>query len=149
MSEVKGISETVLYVDNMHRSVEFYHRLFGFSVMTSSGRLSALRVAPFQVLLIARKGATANPNISPSGTVPSHGGNGQLHIAFAVPSGQLNDWRTTLKLHSVEVESEIDWPTGGQSLYFRDPDQHCIELKTSDWNGNPVPEAEPTESKGE
>jgi catechol 2,3-dioxygenase-like lactoylglutathione lyase family enzyme len=134
MSEVKGISETVLYVDNMHRSVAFYHRLFGFSVMTSSGRLSALRVAPFQVLLIARKGATANPNIFPSGTVPS---------------GQLNEWRTTLKLHSVEVESEIDWPTGGQSLYFRDPDQHCIELKTSDWNGNPVPEAEPTESKGE
>ena len=138
MSVVKGISETVLYVDDMHRSVEFYQRVFGFAVLTSSARLSALRVAPLQVLLIARKGATVDARVTPSGTVPPHNGSGQLHVAFAVPSGQLNEWRTTLKAHGVEVESEMNWPKGGQSLYFRDPDQHCIELKTSDWDGSPV-----------
>ena len=116
MSAVKGISQTVLYVDDMHRSVEFYQRVFGFAVLTSSDRLSALRVAPLQVLLITRKGATVDAKVTPSGTVPPHSGNGQLHVAFAVPSGQLNEWRTTLKDHGLEVESEINWPKGGQSL---------------------------------
>ena len=138
MSAVKGISETALYVDDMRRSVAFYHRVFGFPVLTASDRLSALRVAPLQVLLIVKKGATVNPSVTPEGTVPPHDGNGQLHIAFAVTSGLLNEWRTTLEGHGVEIESEMEWEEGGQSLYFRDPDQHCIELKTSDWDGSPV-----------
>ncbi len=138
MSAVKGISETSLYVDDMRRSVEFYQRVFGFPVLTASDRLSALRVAPLQMLLIVRKGAAVNPVVTPDGTVPPHDGSGQLHVAFAVPSGQLNEWRTTLEGHGVEIESEMEWPKGGQSLYFRDPDQHCIELKTSDWDGSPV-----------
>ncbi len=138
MSAVKGISETALYVDDMGRSVDFYQRVFGFPVLTASDRLSALRVAPIQVLLIVRKGATVDPLVTPGGTVPPHDGNGQLHVAFAVPSGQLNEWRATLEGHGVEIESEMEWPEGGQSLYFRDPDQHCIELKTTDWDGTPV-----------
>ena len=138
MSAVKGISETALYVDDMRRSVAFYHRVFGFPVLTASDRLSALRVAPLQVLLIVKKGATVNPSVTPEGTVPPHDGSGQLHIAFAVTSGLLNEWRTTLEGHGVEIESEMEWEEGGQSLYFRDPDQHCIELKTSDWDGSPV-----------
>ena len=138
MSAVKGISETSLYVDDMRRSVEFYQRVFGFPVLTASDRLSALRVAPLQMLLIVRKGAAVDPMVTPDGTVPSHDGSGQLHVAFAVPSGQLNEWRTTLEGHGVEIDGEMKWPKGGQSLYFRDPDQHCIELKTSDWDGSPV-----------
>ena len=138
MSAVKAISETALYVDDMGRSVEFYQRVFWFPVLTASDRLSALRVAPLQVLLIVRKGATVDPLVTPGGTVPPHDGNGQLHVAFAVPSGQLNEWRATLEGHGVEIESEMEWPKGGQSLYFRDPDQHCIELKTTDWDGTPV-----------
>ena len=138
MSAVKGISETALYVDDMRRSVAFYHRVFGFPVLTANDRLSALRAAPLQMLLIVRKGATVNPLVTPEGTVPPHDGSGQLHIAFAVPSGQLNEWRATLEGHGVEIESEMKWEKGGQSLYFRDPDQHCIELKTTDWDGSPV-----------
>ena len=138
MLAVKGISETSLYVDDMRRSVEFYQRIFGFPVLTSSDRLSAFRVAPLQMLLIFRKGTTVNTMVTPSGTVPPHDGSGQLHVAFAVPPGQLNEWRTTLEGHGVEIESLMKWPEGGQSLYFRDPDQHCIELKTSDWDGSPV-----------
>ena len=76
MSAVKGISETALYVDIMRRSVDFYQRVFGFPVLTSSDRLSALRVAPLQMLLIVRKGATVNPVVTPDGTVPPHDGSG-------------------------------------------------------------------------
>ena len=88
---------------------------------------TALRVAPLQMLLIVRKGATVNPLVTPGGAVPPHDG-----------SGQLSEWRATLEGHGVEIESEMEWPKGGQSLYLRDPDQHCIELKTSDWDASTV-----------
>ena len=83
MSPVKGISETVLYVDDMHRSIEFDQRGFGFAVLTSSYRLAALRVAPLQVLLIAGKGATVDAKVTPRGTAPPHNGSRQLHVAFS------------------------------------------------------------------
>ena len=87
-----------------------------------------------------RRGASVQPTATSYGTIPPSDGSGNLHVAFAVPSAQLSQWRTELERHGVDIESAIDWPEGGQSLYFRDPDQHCIELKTSDWGGRPVTE---------
>jgi len=28
------------------------------------------------------------------------------------------------------VEGRVDWPAGGKSVYFRDPDGHMLELAT-------------------
>ena len=102
MSSVKGISETALYVDDMRRSVEFYQRVFGFPCLLRPTDCRALRVAPLQMLLIVRKGATVDPLVTPEGTVPPHDGSGQLHVAFAVPARRLNEWRATLEGHGVE-----------------------------------------------
>jgi catechol 2,3-dioxygenase-like lactoylglutathione lyase family enzyme len=30
----------------------------------------------------------------------------------------------------VEIISRMSWPRGGESLYFRDPDNHVLELAT-------------------
>ena len=39
-------------------------------------------------------------------------------------------WRHCLAQNDVAIESRVDWPRGGASLYFRDPDGHLLELIT-------------------
>ena len=132
---VRGILETALYVDDMQRSVNFYERVLGFPILDAFDRLTALRVAPHQVLLIFLKGASAKATVTPFGTIPPTDGSGHLHLAFAIPVVTLNEWEDRLRQNGVTVESALKWPEGGHSLYFRDLDGHAIELKTSDWDG--------------
>ena len=143
MPHISGIIEATLYVEHMQRSVEFYERVCGFSTLFASPRITALRVAPGQVLLIAKKGASAEPGVMMFG-VPTHDAAGQQHLAFGVRPDQLDVWRETLERHGISIESALSWPQGGHSLYFRDPDGHNIELKTSDWDGEPLPSASPS-----
>ena len=146
MPTILSLLESALYVDDMRRSVDFYERVLGLSVLYKSDRLSALRVPPGQLLLIITKGADAEPTVLPFGTLPPSDGQGQLHVAFAIPPDELDQWRASLEAHGVAIESFIEWPEGGQSLYFRDPDLHCIEVKTSDWDGEPLPFGGPSMS---
>jgi catechol 2,3-dioxygenase-like lactoylglutathione lyase family enzyme len=81
-------------------------------------------------LLLFRKGSTAEPAVLPGGTIPPHDGGGRLHLAFAVSAVELEAWRERLRSHGVSIEGEVKWPRGGTSLYFRDPDDHLVELAT-------------------
>jgi len=56
-------------------------------------------------------------------------------VAFGIPSDAVETWRDHFHECGVLVESTVCWPEGGVSLYLRDPDQHVIELKTSNWFG--------------
>ncbi len=134
MPTITGVIETGLYVDDMQRSVDFYNRLCGFSTLLASDRITSLRVAPRQVLLLFARGASVEADALPSG-IPPHDGSGQQHIAFGIRPDEIEAWRETLGEQGIEIESAVDWPQGGQSLYFRDPDGHSVELKTSDWDG--------------
>ena len=69
------------------------------------------------------------------GTIPPTDGSGRLHLALSISAGQVKEWIAWLGDHGLTVESRITWPTGGESLYFRDPDEHLIELKTANWHG--------------
>ncbi len=139
MLTVSGITETALYVDDMQRSVTFYTQVFGFSTLLASERLTALRVAPGQVLLIMRRGLSSEASVLPFGVIPPSDAAGQQHVAFGFQPDDLDRWTEKLRLHEVVIESAIGWPEGGQSLYIRDPDQHSVELKSSDWNGEALP----------
>ena len=39
-------------------------------------------------------------------------------------------WREQLRQQGVTIEQELTWPSGGQSLYFRDPAGNSVELAT-------------------
>ncbi len=131
MPRVSQILETSLYVQDPGRSRAFYERLFGFTAFFEDERMCALEVPGEQVLLLFRHGMTGTPAPGPGGgTIPPHHGQGSLHLAFAIPFGELAAWEAHLGEHAIAVESKLHWPHGGTSLYFRDPDGHSLEVAT-------------------
>ena len=127
---IQGVLETGLYVSDLARSREFYSRLFGFPMMVGDERFCAFDVAGRDVLLLFLKGGTPGPVRTPGGWIPPHDGAGRLHFAFAVAAEDLATWEARLAGEGIEIESRVDWPRGGRSVYFRDPDQHLVELVT-------------------
>jgi catechol 2,3-dioxygenase-like lactoylglutathione lyase family enzyme len=118
------ILESSLYVDDLPRSVRFYQDIFGFPVISDFGeRGCAMHAGPRQVLLLFKKGASR-------AIVSPHDGDGELHIAFAVPAAELAAWESWLAKKGIAVEEKRSWELGGWSLYFRDPDRHLLELAT-------------------
>ncbi len=119
-----GFLEYSLYVADLDRSVRFYEKIFGFQVISDfRERGCALQAGDRQVLLLFKKGA--------SQTLPTpHDGRGELHVAFATPAEELARWEAWLAENGIPVEGKRTWDLGGQSLYFRDPDRHLLELAT-------------------
>jgi catechol 2,3-dioxygenase-like lactoylglutathione lyase family enzyme len=61
-------------------------------------------------------------------SLPRHGAHGAGHVAFAVPDGDIPQWRDHLAGCGVDIERSVDWPQGGRSLYFRDPAGNSLEV---------------------
>ena len=120
----EGILESSLYVADVAASARFYERIFGFRMISDFGeRGCALQSGKHQVLLLFKKGG--------SRSIPSpHDGDGELHIAFAIPASELANWEAWLEENKIDVEEKRTWDLGGQSVYFRDPDRHLIEIAT-------------------
>lgn len=119
-----GILESSLYVSDLARSIQFYQETFGFSVISDFGsRGCAMQAGPHQVLLLFKKGASRE-------ITSPHDGDGELHLAFAIPAAELANWELWLAQKGIAVEEKREWELGGWSLYFRDPDRHLLELAT-------------------
>ena len=125
---IRRVLETALYVDDLECARAFYSDVLGLRALSTSARLNALDAGEGTVLLLFLRGATASGLGTSSEWMPAHDGSGPAHFAFAVDAEQLPVWRDHLVTQGIEIESEIDWPRGGQSLYFRDPDDHLVEL---------------------
>ena len=127
---VTGILETALHVDDLDAAIAFYQRLFGFEIMAQDNRFCAFNVAGRDVLLLFKRGASTKPMPVPGGVIPPHDGQGRLHVAFSIPRADLSGWEKRFADQGIAIESTVDWLEGGKSLYFRDPDQHLLELAT-------------------
>ena len=131
MPSVTGILETALHAADLDAAQRFYQDLFGFELMFGDARLRSLNVTGRQqVLLLFQKGGTGEPSVIPGGVIPGHDGAGRLHLAFAIERSELDPWRQKLAAQGVAIESTVNWERGGTSIYFRDPDQHLLELVT-------------------
>ncbi|HEX8101553.1 MAG TPA: VOC family protein [Solirubrobacteraceae bacterium] len=119
------IYETVIYASDVGATAAFYRDVLELKpIGTPPGFMAGFRLGDESVLLIFDPARSAVAGRD----VPAHGTRGAGHLAFAVAPGSLEEWRTRLRVHSVEIEREVEWPRGGRSLYFRDPADTSVEL---------------------
>lgn len=130
MPTISHVLETALYVGDLGRATAFYRDVLGLGVMSEGPRLVSLDAGQATVLLLFKRGATAEGLRFPAGWIPPHDGSGPAHFAFAIEEPEFEAWERHLEAHGVTVESRVRWTAGGRSLYFRDPDGHSVELAT-------------------
>lgn len=126
--KVKHILETCLYAQDLGAARDFYTRVLGLKVHSEVENRHLFFRCGGQMLLIFNPGETSKPG----NAVPSHGANSPGHIAFKIKGAEIPDWRSSLKRNGVAIESEVEWPGGGYSIYFRDPAGNSLELATAD-----------------
>jgi len=120
----RGVQEACLYVSDLDRAADFYRAALGLGLALSTSEARFLRTGPGSVLILFDR----VPLETRESEIPAHGATGPGHVAIAVDDGSLPEWRAQLAAHAVGVEHEHTWPTGTQSIYFRDPDGNSIEL---------------------
>ena len=123
---VNRLLEACIYVDDLEAAERFYSKVLGLELYSASnGRDVFFRCGDAMFLIFNPKRTQIKAS-----DVPTHGATGAGHVAFAVSESQLEDWRRRLQAHGVAIETEIEWPGGGYSLYFRDPSGNSVELAT-------------------
>ncbi|MCC4585615.1 VOC family protein [Xanthomonas melonis] len=127
---LQGVLETGIYVADLERACAFYARVLGLQPMHRDARMAAYALAPAQVLLLFLQGSTSTMVTLPGGTIPPHDGSGRTHYALAIATDALDGWLAHLQRCGIEIEGRTQWPGGGHSIYFRDPDAHLVELAT-------------------
>lgn len=129
--EIAGILESALYVQDIERADRFYSALFGFPRIAKDPERDLFFRVGENILLLFRADQTRRP-----GKIPPHGTTGAGHLAFAIRPADYEAWKERLRAQGLDVEAEVQWPSGGRSLYFRDPDGNSLELATPDiWPG--------------
>jgi catechol 2,3-dioxygenase-like lactoylglutathione lyase family enzyme len=128
-ARVRRVLETVLYCDDLAKTAAFYQTLLGATPMMTGDRLIAMEVGEGTVLLLFQRGNTG-PLDTEGGLVPGHDGGGPVHLAFAIDADAMAEWEARLAELGIPIESRVRWERGGQSLYFRDPENRSVELAT-------------------
>ena len=126
MSRIVSVVETGVYVDDLDRAEAFYRDVLGLEpIGKEPGRHVFFRVGAANVLLLFLPEGTRKGDV-----LPAHGATGAGHFALGIPAEELASWHGRLTAYGIEIEKEVRWPRGGQSLYFRDPAGNSVELVT-------------------
>jgi len=125
-----GVLETALYTDDKLRLVHFFRETMGLATLRDEERLTAFDAGGASVILVFARGASVDGEDTPEGHIPGHDGSGPLHLAFKVTEADYSRWQDRLRTAEVPDLGEIEWPAGGRSWYFEDPDGHVLEIAT-------------------
>lgn len=127
---IRGVLETAIYSDDLARARTFYGGVLGLECVLDTPRMLTYIVAPEQVLLVFKRGATREDLPTSGGLVPGHHSEGPAHFAFATDAASLSAWRAHLQAAGIAITSEVVWDRGGRSLYFKDADGNVVEFAT-------------------
>lgn len=124
-----AILEAALYVDDLDAAEVFYTDVLGLSVISKvEGRHVFLRCGQGVVLLFNPNATSEPPAADARFPVPPHGADGAGHLCFRASEAEIDNWKERLVQAGVVLESELFWPTGGRSIYFRDPAGNSLEF---------------------
>ncbi|MBB2795302.1 UNVERIFIED_ORG: catechol 2,3-dioxygenase-like lactoylglutathione lyase family enzyme [Rhizobium pisi] len=124
---LEGMLETALYARDLDKAEVFYEDVLGLEKISRAGnRHVFFRCGP-GVLLIFNPEETVKPPAPNALQVPPHGTSGEGHACFRVSGRNIDAMAERLKAAGVAIESEVQWPNGGRSIYFRDPEGNSLE----------------------
>jgi catechol 2,3-dioxygenase-like lactoylglutathione lyase family enzyme len=124
---LEGMLETALYADDLDKAEAFYEGVLGLAKITrAANRHVFFRCGPGVLLIFNPQETTKSPEARAL-QVPPHGTTGAGHACFRVSAENLDVIARQLKAANVEIESEVSWPQGGRSIYFRDPAGNSLE----------------------
>lgn len=122
--KVHAVLETCLYCADLTEAERFYTEVLGMTVYArKEGRHLFLRCGAQMFLIF-------DPRTTSQEGAAAHGAFGPGHTAFAVNDDDIPQWRAWLAAKGVRIESEVAWPNGGRSIYFRDPAGNNLEVAT-------------------
>ena len=124
---LEGMLETALYAKDLDGAEAFYEGILGlFKITRAANRHVFFRCGP-GVLLIFNPDETVKPPAPGALQVPPHGTKGAGHACFRVSAGNIDAMAARLTAAGIAIESEVHWPNGGRSIYFRDPEGNSLE----------------------
>ncbi|MCH1438893.1 MAG: VOC family protein [Rubripirellula sp.] len=134
----QGILETVVYCECLSEARVFYEQVVGLSVVSvEPGRHVFFRVGQGMFLVFDPRDTERGTVLIGDQMIPRHGSAGPSHFAFEILPRQIDSVRERLKNQRIAIEAEIEWPTGGHSIYCRDPAGNSVEFATRElWFDN-------------
>lgn len=127
--KISGILETCLYAKDLVRAKSFYSTLPGIEpISEEEGRHVFFKCGNSMLLVFNPDHTSSEQTQMNEADIPLHGTKGDGHIAFAIDENELDEWREFLIDNNIPIESEVTWPNGSVSLYFRDPAGNSLEF---------------------
>ncbi|MCX2525028.1 VOC family protein [Larsenimonas rhizosphaerae] len=125
------VLESVLYTRDMASARTFFETVMGLTPFRADERFTSYPTGN-TMLLLFQQGLTEETVHLPNdmGTIPPHDGTGRTHLGLAIAQDDLPAWEAHLAAHDIDIEGRSHWPGNSESLYFRDPDGHLLELVT-------------------
>ena len=122
------ILESALYVDDLDAAEAFYGGVLGLEKINRAGTRHVFYRCGPAVLLIFNPAETEIHSTEGQLPVPPHGARGPGHLCFRATAEEIIGWKARLEASGVEIESDMEWPQGGRSIYFRDPAGNSLEF---------------------
>jgi catechol 2,3-dioxygenase-like lactoylglutathione lyase family enzyme len=128
---VRGVIETTMCCPDLDAAEAFYTEVLNFEVFAKDeGRHLFFRCGDGMLLLFNPAHTAVQVTMVGDARMPLHGTSGAGHIAFRADHEEIELWKERLAARGVEIESEVSWPEGGISIFFRDPAGNCLEFTT-------------------
>jgi catechol 2,3-dioxygenase-like lactoylglutathione lyase family enzyme len=124
-----AILESALYVTDLDAAEAFYRDVLGMTPFSKQAGRQLFYRCGDQVLLVFNPDETVKPPPADAKLpVPPHGARGEGHVCFRASGDEITRWRADLVAKGIAIEADFVWPSGGRSIYFRDPAGNCLEF---------------------